>query len=212
MVAPSVPEELPQAKHSARSLSSDLGDSKPSQPKRKRTLNTKAIAQADLLAVSEDKEQKDLGDTKEVKRQKKRTLNADKHNSDRPAPVPVGRRDRQHQPKNLGDAKADQNAENRTLKLNDLIQAAYQLPRSDVQALADALQGMLEAWEVTEELRGQTEDQVLEMRTLKQSKSASMRGHFELKMINGCGPYAYLRWWSGGKHRSSYLGKARPET
>lgn len=30
----------------------------------------------------------------------------------------------------------------------------------------------------------------------------------ELKIINGCGPYAYLRWREGGRQRSKYLGKA----
>ena len=30
----------------------------------------------------------------------------------------------------------------------------------------------------------------------------------DLKMINGCGPYAYLRWREGGRCRSKYLGKA----
>lgn len=31
--------------------------------------------------------------------------------------------------------------------------------------------------------------------------------YVELKMINGCGPYAYLRWRSGRRLRSQYLGK-----
>jgi|JFJP01.1.fsa_nt_gi hypothetical protein len=35
------------------------------------------------------------------------------------------------------------------------------------------------------------------------------RGSIERKMINGCGPYLYLRYWSGGKHRSIYLGKGK---
>lgn len=37
------------------------------------------------------------------------------------------------------------------------------------------------------------------------------RGHVEEKMINGCGPYLYLRHWRGGKLRSTYLGKGRAE-
>ena len=31
----------------------------------------------------------------------------------------------------------------------------------------------------------------------------------ELKMINGCGPYAYERWIDGGRKRSRYLGKVK---
>jgi hypothetical protein len=34
------------------------------------------------------------------------------------------------------------------------------------------------------------------------------RGSIELKMINGCGPYKYLRYWQGGKLKSQYIGKA----
>ena len=37
------------------------------------------------------------------------------------------------------------------------------------------------------------------------------RGHVEQKMINGYGPYLYLRYWRGGKLRSTYLGKGRAE-
>jgi hypothetical protein len=33
-------------------------------------------------------------------------------------------------------------------------------------------------------------------------------GHIELKLINGYGPYKYLRRMEGGKLRSIYLGKA----
>ena len=37
------------------------------------------------------------------------------------------------------------------------------------------------------------------------------RGSIEKKTINGCGPYLYLRFWSGGKHRSVYLGKGEQD-
>ena len=37
------------------------------------------------------------------------------------------------------------------------------------------------------------------------------RGHVEQKLINGYGPYLYLRYWRGGKLRSTYLGKGRAE-
>lgn len=37
---------------------------------------------------------------------------------------------------------------------------------------------------------------------------AERLGHVELKMINGYGPYKYLRRLEGGKLRSIYLGKA----
>ncbi len=37
--------------------------------------------------------------------------------------------------------------------------------------------------------------------------SVPCRGHLEMKIINGCGPYAYLRVWRGGRLTSTYLGK-----
>ncbi len=33
----------------------------------------------------------------------------------------------------------------------------------------------------------------------------------ERKMINGCGPYLYERWFEGGRKRSRYIGKAEPK-
>lgn len=41
-------------------------------------------------------------------------------------------------------------------------------------------------------------------------RDATPTGHIELKMINGYGPYKYLRRLEGGKLRSIYLGKAAP--
>ena len=40
-------------------------------------------------------------------------------------------------------------------------------------------------------------------------KSKGKGGSYvEVKMINGCGPYAYKRWREGGRLRSEYQGKA----
>ncbi len=33
----------------------------------------------------------------------------------------------------------------------------------------------------------------------------------ELKTINGCGPYAYRRWYEGKRCRSQYIGKVKKE-
>ncbi len=38
-------------------------------------------------------------------------------------------------------------------------------------------------------------------------KKGGQAGYIEHKTINGCGPYAYLRFWSGKTHKSTYLGK-----
>ena len=38
-------------------------------------------------------------------------------------------------------------------------------------------------------------------------KKGGQAGFVEYKTINGCGPYAYLRFWAGKTHKSTYLGK-----
>ena len=42
----------------------------------------------------------------------------------------------------------------------------------------------------------------------QQNGKGKAGGYIELKMINGCGPYAYERWREGGRLRSEYKGKA----
>lgn len=46
------------------------------------------------------------------------------------------------------------------------------------------------------------EEQVEHEQTLKDRSehrgSKGERGHYERKLIKGCGPYLYLRYWSGG--------------
>ena len=41
----------------------------------------------------------------------------------------------------------------------------------------------------------------------KQAASRA-KGHIEEKMINGYGPYRYLRYWQGKTLKSQYIGKA----
>ena len=43
-------------------------------------------------------------------------------------------------------------------------------------------------------------------------KPRNQKGYIELKTINGCGPYRYLRYWDGKTHRSVYLGKQKKLT
>lgn len=42
----------------------------------------------------------------------------------------------------------------------------------------------------------------------QQQDSRGEGGYVEQKIINGCGPYRYLRYWHQGKRKSVYLGKA----
>jgi hypothetical protein len=51
------------------------------------------------------------------------------------------------------------------------------------------------------------EEQPEELAAAQQSKRTAA-GHVEAKTINGCGPYLYLRYWSGKTLKSKYIGKA----
>jgi hypothetical protein len=78
------------------------------------------------------------------------------------------------------------------ITVDSLLKQASALSIEELKALANGVEGLLEdaLGEVDEfgKLRGQT-------------------GHVERKMINGSGPYRYLRFWQGKTHRSVYLGK-----
>ena len=51
----------------------------------------------------------------------------------------------------------------------------------------------------------QVEDQV------EKGNGKAAKGHIEAKMINGCGPYLYLRYWSGKTLKSKYIGKGKAQ-
>lgn len=76
-----------------------------------------------------------------------------------------------------------------------------QLTRSELEELAVMVAALLDA---TEE---EGDDQVEEPAD-KPTKSGA-KGHIEAKTINGCGPYLYLRYWSGKTLKSKYIGKAK---
>lgn len=76
-----------------------------------------------------------------------------------------------------------------------------QLTRSELQEVAYIVAGLLQALEDEDQPEDQVEGGEVE------TKAA--RGHIELKIINGCGPYRYLRYWAGKTLKSHYLGKAK---
>lgn len=86
------------------------------------------------------------------------------------------------------------------VSLQSLAQAAAGLSRTDKQELIAILQAMLALEE--EESADPRLPEPLGHRGPKGG-----HGYYERKRIRGCGPYLYLRYWSGGKHRSVYLGK-----
>lgn len=80
-----------------------------------------------------------------------------------------------------------------------------QLDRPELEELADMVAALLEDLTEDEETDDQVDD---DGGSAKASKQAA-RGHVEAKTINGCGPYLYLRYWSGKTLKSKYIGKAK---
>ena len=100
-------------------------------------------------------------------------------------------------------ARQTKAATSEPLSLDAVLTAALQLPRDQRQALVLALT-QYEDVEVVEE---PSLDAAPTPRG-KLSKGRSAR--VEVKLIRGCGPYYYYRWWCGKVYRSTYLGKTPP--
>ncbi|HEY9641926.1 MAG TPA: hypothetical protein V6C57_15675 [Coleofasciculaceae cyanobacterium] len=93
----------------------------------------------------------------------------------------------------------------KAVDLNQVAPLALGMSRSDRFQLIEMLQQFndLEADEMEEAERIELIAQESTSRRLSKGRSA----HVELKVINGCGPYRYLRWWCGSTHKSTYIGK-----
>lgn len=92
--------------------------------------------------------------------------------------------------------------------LESILQDCYTLRLEEMEYLREALDVLIA--EEKQRLEAETE----EWETKREEKMPSTgargsRGNIELKMINNCGPYAYLRFRSGDTHHSFYLGKAK---
>lgn len=85
-----------------------------------------------------------------------------------------------------------------------------QLADAELQDLADQLQGLLEARAGVAPENENPHGQNGRANTAASGAKAQIaQGHIEIKTIRGCGPYKYLRYRSGGKLKSKYLGKAK---
>lgn len=83
----------------------------------------------------------------------------------------------------------------------------FQLNRAELERVADLVAGLLEA---LDDAQVETLEAVAPMTAPAPTNGKNgARGHVEWKTINGCGPYAYLRYWSGKTLKSSYIGKAK---
>ena len=85
-----------------------------------------------------------------------------------------------------------------------------QLSESELIELGDMVAALLNVPGVSRFFTAaEKEDDDLVDDQVEKSDKPAARGHIEAKMINGCGPYLYLRYWSGKSLKSKYIGKAK---
>ena len=82
---------------------------------------------------------------------------------------------------------------------------AVKLSQPERMELIAILQALQEA--ENEPLLEQRERDRLKEMALNRREPRGGQGSFEDKIINGCGPYRYLRYWFGKTHKSVYLGR-----
>jgi hypothetical protein len=94
-----------------------------------------------------------------------------------------------------------------------IVPLAVKLSQPDRLELIAILQALQEAEEAGKESEG-SPGSIREAAREKVKEEALNRrgirggiGSFEDKIINGCGPYRYLRYWYGKTHKSVYLGR-----
>jgi hypothetical protein len=94
-----------------------------------------------------------------------------------------------------------------------IVPVAVKLSQPDRLELMTILQALQEAEAEGNEEKG-SPGSIREAARAKVKEEALNRrgirggiGSFEDKIINGCGPYRYLRYWYGKTHKSIYLGR-----
>ena len=81
--------------------------------------------------------------------------------------------------------------------VKNLLKQASELSQNELKTLLSGLEGLLKT------SASENRDE--------HGKPTNQDGYIEEKMINGYGPYTYLRYWDGKIHRSVYLGKKTGE-
>lgn len=77
-----------------------------------------------------------------------------------------------------------------------------QLERPELEELAQIVAALLD-------LQAPEEAEVELEPSQGEQAGSKAKGHIEEKMINGYGPYRYLRYWQGKTLKSQYIGKAK---
>ena len=111
--------------------------------------------------------------------------------------------------KGEGDSMASKTKTSKT-SFDEVTSRLGQLSQSELVELGDMVAALLGVpgvsrfFAATEE---EDDDQVGDLD--RNGDKPAAKGHVEAKMINGCGPYLYLRYWSGKTLKSKYIGKAK---
>lgn len=111
--------------------------------------------------------------------------------------------------KGEGDSMASK-AKTPKTSFDEVTSRLGQLSQSELVELGDMVAALLGVpgvsrfFAATEE---EDDDQVGDLD--RNGDKPAAKGHVEAKMINGCGPYLYLRYWSGKTLKSKYIGKAK---
>ena len=77
-----------------------------------------------------------------------------------------------------------------------------QLERAELEELAQIVAALLD-------LQAPEEEELESAQQGEKQTGSKAKGHIEEKMINGYGPYRYLRYWQGKTLKSQYIGKAK---
>lgn len=77
-----------------------------------------------------------------------------------------------------------------------------QLERIGLEELAQIVATLLD-------LQAPAEEEPEPVQQGEQKATHIAKGHIEEKLINGYGPYRYLRYWQGKTLKSQYIGKAK---
>ena len=111
--------------------------------------------------------------------------------------------------KGEGDSMASK-AKTPKTSFDEVTSRLGQLSQSELVELGDMVAALLGVPGVSRFFAATEEDDDDQVADLdRNGDKPAAKGHVEAKMINGCGPYLYLRYWSGKTLKSKYIGKAK---
>ncbi|ACK74061.1 hypothetical protein PCC7424_5491 (plasmid) [Gloeothece citriformis PCC 7424] len=91
---------------------------------------------------------------------------------------------------------------------DSVLSDCYQLNLPELKLVRDALDVLIN-WLEEEESLNEEEKKAASLIASQGTGKRGGTGYIEKKLINGCGPYLYLRLKRNGTHHSFYLGKSQ---